>query len=207
MLALVALVTVMSTSAPAADGTAPYPSILSTPLKLLPNFAGPRSGLTDLPGADPMSDLHTVGYDLGFAPHVGVSMTTYARPNESGATLRIGDARSFLTGKLHALGVSTEKPYGGAGRWYLFAAARSQALDARPALRGLGDMAWVSGMAAQSPTLVSSNGKLGFGWSKGAMDTSVGYVARQVRVINGPMGASNGVNESVAALSFTFRPH
>ena len=84
-----------------------------------------------------------------------------------------------------------------------FVAMRNQSLNLQPGNDLTRKINWA---VAQAPTSLSDD-KLGVGWSRGAMDASVGYVQRQIHVINGPAGFSNGKSESVAALSFTFRPH
>lgn len=150
--------------------------------------------------------IQAAGYSLDITPHAGIGMSSLGRSAEAGATFKVGDAKSALAERLEALGVQTERPYGGPGHWYLFAAVRGRALDTNTQGVAPGNAAQGGWVTAPTPTLLS-DGQVGLGWSKGAMDASVGYVQRQTKVINAPVGVSDGMNESVVALSFTFRPH
>jgi len=159
---------------------------------------------TDFPSA---ADGQGVGIRLDFTPHAGAGLRPYDHFGGVDRTFRARNAKGYLTDRLQAMGVQTQRPYGGSGHWYLYVALRGQGLGGQPSTSLRGGQATVNNAdTAWAPTLLS-DGKAGVGWSRGRMGASLGYTQRQVRAINGPVGVSNGMTESVAALSFTFRPH
>jgi hypothetical protein len=169
-------------------------------------MAGQAYGIDYIRGWPSAWSLQAAGYSFDITPHAGVGMTSFGRSTEAGATFKVGDAKSAIADKLEAMGVQTERPYGGAGRWYLYAAVRSQTLDANAQGVSPGNVARISWVTAPTPALLSDS-LVGLGWSRGAIDASIGYVQRQTKVINAPVGVSDGLNEAVVALSFSFRPH
>jgi len=158
-------------------------------------------------GAAALADRQAAGVRLDFTPHAGAALNPYRRFDSVDHAFRSRNAQAYLNDRLHALGVQTQRPYGGPGHWYVYVALRNQGLGAQPSTSFRGGQATVNNAdTAWAPTLLS-DGKVGVGWSRGHMGASLGYTQRQVHALNGPVGVSNGMTESVAALSFTFRPH
>jgi hypothetical protein len=168
--------------------------------------AAPAStAMADLSNILSVSGMQVTGHPLDFTPNFAAGVAAPSKLTEAGATFSLGDAKSYARDKLNSLGVQTQRPAGGAGKWYVFVAMSNQPTAAKPSWTVRSDAASMSAPAVTTPLL--SDGKLGLGWSKGDMGASLGYVQRSIHALNGPVGVYSGRSESVAALSFTFRPH
>lgn len=172
---------------------------------LQPGFAAAQAyefSLTrDWPGAVTFS---TDRFGLDLTPHAGVGVSSYGRMAEAGATLqvrqRMGDA---VQAKLQAMGVGDGAKFGSRGRWYLFAAAsgRSVGLNMLRSEAGWSRAGWTT---EQTSTLVG-DAQVGVGWRKGDMQTSLGFVHREMKGVPLLYGV-DAKSDSLVAFSFSVRP-
>ena len=147
----------------------------------------------------------TLGIEV--TPHAALGVTELGRSAEAGATLQLSRGQSVNESpqaRLRALGLSDGAQFGERGRWYLFAAASGRAVGLNM-LHGEGgwDRAGVS--TDQSSTLVGDT-QVGVGWRKGAVQTSFGYIHREVKGANNPVWGAETKADSVVAFSFQVRP-
>lgn len=136
-------------------------------------------------------DTPTFGVDL--TPHAGVGVTNAGGSAEGGITLR-----------LNQLGVRDGAAFGDRGRWYLFAAASGRAVG----LNMLhGDNGWDrAGWSTDQTSTLIGDAQLGVGWRKGAVQSSFGYIHRQVKGAHQLWGV-DAKDDSLVAFSFSIRPH
>ena len=143
-------------------------------------------------------------FGVDVTPHAGLGMTSLGGSAEAGATLRLMQKDAAIKERLSAMGVKDGAAFGDKGRWYLFAAASGRAVGLNM-LHGEGgwDRAGVS--TDQSSTLVGDT-QVGVGWRKGAVQTSFGYIHREVKGANNPVWGAETKADSVVAFSFQVRP-
>lgn len=142
-------------------------------------------------------------YGLAVSPSAGFALADGRAIPQAGATLQLGSADRSVEDRLGSL-VSDGKKYGDQGRWYLFAAAsgRSVGLNMTRADGGWNQSGW----STDKTSKLLGDGQLGVGYRKGAMQASFGYVYREIKVQNGPLGADTDVSDSLAAFSLSIRP-
>jgi hypothetical protein len=147
-------------------------------------------------------DGRSFGVDI--TPHAGVGVTSFGGSAEAGATLRLMQRDSAAAQRLRALGVRDGASFGERGRWYLFAAASGRAVG----LNMLhGDAGWDrAGWTTDPTSALIGDAQLGVGWRKGAMQTSFGYIHREVKGQNLLFGLDSKP-DSMVAFSFSIRPH
>jgi hypothetical protein len=143
-----------------------------------------------------------LGVDL--SPHAAVGMTPYGGLAEAGARLEVSkrmDDAAVET--LNAMGVDDGARFGDRGRWYMFAAASGRAVGMNM-LKG--DAGWSRAVWStdQTSTLVG-DAQVGVGWRKGAMQTSLGVLHREVKAEHTYFGYTSKP-DTLAAFSFAFRP-
>ncbi len=144
-------------------------------------------------------------FGVDVTPHAGVGMTSVGGSAEAGATLRVtpgGDAA--LAERLNALGVKDgAATFGDKGRWYLFAAASGRAVG----LNMLhGEQGWDrAGVTTDAASTLVGDTQMGVGFRKGAMQTSLGYVHREVKGQNMLFGV-DPKSDSMVAFSLQIRP-
>lgn len=172
-----------------------------------------------LPGS--RADLETQSYDVtyvhhwgrGFsfgpvavdvAPHAGVGVDSYgAGSAEAGATVHLSKA-DLAAQRLRQIGVKDGSAFGDKGRWYLFAAASGRAVG----LNMLhGDSGWNrAGWSTDPTSRLVGDTQIGVGWRKGPMQTSFGFVHRDVKGDHLMYGVDPH-SESMVAFSLSIRPH
>ena len=104
--------------------------------------------------------------------------------------------------RLKALGIRDGAALGDRGRWYLFAAASGRAVGLNMLHDGSGwDRSWTTD---QTSTLIG-DAQLGVGWRKGAMQTSLGYIHRQVKGAHMLYGV-DAHDDSMVAFSLSIKP-
>jgi hypothetical protein len=150
-------------------------------------------------------DTRDFGVDL--TPHAGVGVTNVGGSAEAGATLRLmqRDSRdSNAARRLAALGVHDGASFGDRGRWYLFAAASGRAVG----LNMLhGDAGWDrAGWTTDQTSALIGDAQVGIGYRKGPMQTSLGYIHREVKGQNMLFGQDTK-QDSMVAFSLTIKPH
>jgi hypothetical protein len=175
-------------------------------------FANPRLG-----PADPAYDLTLTrawpsalsfqadrfGVDL--SPHAGVGVGSAGGSAEAGATLTIGPKPedAGLAEKLGgALGLRDASSFGGAGRWYVFAAASGRAVGLSLAARD--PQAGWARTQDQSSALIG-DAQVGVGWRKGDVATSLGYVHRSIKGEH-MLSGEPSQDDSMVAFSLSVKP-
>lgn len=145
------------------------------------------------------------GYDVDLSPHAGVGWTNRGGATaEAGATLqltqRVGDE---VRDALNGIGVRDGSALGGEGRWYMFAAASGRAVGLNMQHE---DGAWDNeGWTTDAATALVGDAHVGVGWRKGPLQTSVGYIHREVKGQHMLFG-QKAKEDSVVAFSFTVKP-
>lgn len=145
------------------------------------------------------------GFGIDLTPHAGVGVTSVGGSAEAGATLRLMQRDANATARLKALGIRDgASSFGDKGRWYLFAAASGRAVG----LNMLhGDQGWNrAGWTTDATSKLTGDAQVGVGWRKGAMQTSFGYIHREVKGQNMLFGV-DPKSDSVVAFSLSIRPH
>ena len=106
-------------------------------------------------------------------------MTNYGGSAEAGATLRVSRDEQAAAERLKDMGVGDGADFGERGRWYLFAAASGRAVG----LNMLhSDSGWDrAGWTTDPTSALIGDAQVGVGWRKGAMQTSFGYIHREVK--------------------------
>lgn len=155
----------------------------------------------DWPGA---VSFETGSFGVDLSPHAAVGVTPQGGLAEAGARLELSQRkdRAVLAG-LHALGVGDGARFGDQGRWYLFAAASGRAvgLNMLRSETGWDRAGWTTD---QSSTLVG-DAQIGVGWRKGATQTSLGLLHREVKGAHLMWGQDTKA-DTLLALSFAVRP-
>ncbi len=144
----------------------------------------------------------TFGVDL--TPHVGAGVTNTGTTAEAGATLRLSQRMdSNVAERLKAMGLRDGQSFGDRGRWYLFAAASGRAVGMNM-LHGEGGWDRAGWTTDATSTLVG-DAQLGVGWRKGPLQTSLGYVHREVKGAHIIWGQDTP-KDDMLAFSFSIRP-
>jgi len=144
------------------------------------------------------------GFGLDVTPHAGVGMTNYGGSAEAGATLRLMQVDTDLKQRLNSMGVRDgSSAFGDKGRWYLFAAATGRAVGLNMTH---GDSGWDrAGLSTDATSTLVGDAQVGVGWRKGSMQTSLGYIHREVKGQNMLFGVDPG-SDSMVAFSLSIRP-
>ena len=151
------------------------------------------------------------GYEFAFVPQGAVSSGDGASSAQAGAMLRVGtDIQDKVMTGLNKLGMHTvsSDSLQARNRFYLFAAysGREVGLNfGRGAQGGLQRLGW----SADGASTLVSDGQIGMGWRKGAMQASVGYVHRDVNANDAGFGnvGMQKLSDNMVAFTFSFRPH
>lgn len=143
-------------------------------------------------------------YGLAVSPHAGLALTNDGAVPEAGAMVRLSSGDPSIEDRLGGL-VADGRRYGDQGRWYLFAAAsgRTVGLNMTRADDGWSQAGWSTDRTSK----LVGDGQLGLAYRKGAMQASFGYVYREIKIENGPLGADTDVSDSMAAFNLTLKPN
>jgi hypothetical protein len=144
------------------------------------------------------------GVNVDVSPQAGVGMDSYGgRTATAGAT--VGLSRSEIAGqRLKDMGVQDGRVFGDRGRWYLFAAASGRSVGLNM-LRG--DQGWSrAGWSTDPTSRLVGDQQVGVGFMKGPLQTSLGYVHRDMKADHLMYGVDPH-SESMVALSFAIRRH
>ncbi|HLZ76554.1 lipid A-modifier LpxR family protein [Phenylobacterium sp.] len=148
--------------------------------------------------------LRTGPFGVDLTPHAGLGMTSYGTSAEAGATLRVMRSDAAMAEQLRAMGVQDGGAFGDRGRWYLFAAASGRAVGMNMLH---GDQGWNrAGWSTDQTSTLTGDAQVGVGWRKGDMQTSFGYIHREVKGQNMLFGVDPKA-DSVVAFSLSIRPH
>jgi len=153
--------------------------------------------------------LKAGAYDLDVSPHAGLGMSNAGGSAEAGAMVRFGSnlntefVQRFASGLgIHAVDGAR---YGDQGRWYLFAAASGRAVGLNMTRDSqTGDLRR-SGWSVDPSAAIIGDSQAGFGWRKGALQASLGYLHREVKNEFGVRGAGMG-GDSMVAFSMSIHP-
>ena len=153
--------------------------------------------------------LKAGAYDLDVSPHAGLGMSNAGGSAEAGAMVRFGSnldtefVQRFASGLgIHAVDGAR---YGDQGRWYLFAAASGRAVGLNMTRDSqTGDLRR-SGWSVDPSAAIIGDTQAGFGWRKGSLQASLGYLHREVKNEFGVRGAGMG-GESMVAFSMSIHP-
>jgi hypothetical protein len=148
--------------------------------------------------------FQTGSFGVDVTPHAGVGMTSYGGLAEAGATVQFGQRLDDqVKAKLGAMGVRDGKSLGDQGRWYLFAAASGRAVGLN-LLRG--EAGWSrAGWTTDPTSTLVGDAQVGVGWRKGDVQTSLGYVHREIKGLHTIFG-QDAKADSLVAFTFAVRP-
>jgi hypothetical protein len=142
-------------------------------------------------------------FQFDLSPHAGVGLGSAGTSVEAGATLRLGKRiDDQVVARLADMGVRDGAAFGDRGRWYLFAAASGRAVGLNMMH---GDGGWSRQGWSTDPAATIADAQLGVGWRKGTMQTSLGYLRREVKSDHKVWGQETRA-DSLIALSFSLRP-
>jgi hypothetical protein len=142
-----------------------------------------------------------VGVEL--SPHAGVGVTSRGGSAEAGAELRLQSRDDKAAAKLKSMGVKDGASFGDQGRWYLFAAASGRAVGLNM-LRS--DTGWDrAGWTTDPTSSLIGDAQVGVGWRKGAVQTSFGFIHREVKGSHMIFGQETK-DDSLVAFSLSIRP-
>ena len=144
------------------------------------------------------------GVDL--TPHAGVGVTNTGTAAEAGATLRLSQRLDgHVAERLKAMGLRDGgESFGDRGRWYLFAAASGRAVGMNMLH---GETGWDrAGWTTDAASTLVGDAQLGVGWRKGPLQTSLGYVHREIKGAHMIWGQETP-KDDMLAFSFSIRPH
>jgi hypothetical protein len=158
--------------------------------------------IRDWPGA---VSFENGKFDVDVSPHVGVGVGNTGGSAEGGATLRLSkksrDERA--TEALRGMGVGDGLSFGNQGRFYLFMAVSGRAVGMNM-LRDTGD--WDrAGWTTDPTSALIGDGQIGVGWRKGALQSSFGYVHREVKGQHMMFGQKT-YEDSMVAFTFSIKP-
>jgi hypothetical protein len=148
--------------------------------------------------------LPTKLVDVDLSPHAGVGVTSLGASAEAGAELRLSQRLGeTATARLRALGVRDGAALGDQGRWYLFAAASGRAVG----LNMLHDGSdWNrAGWTTDATSALVGDAQVGVGWRRGALQTSLGYVHREMKGAHMIWGQDTR-QDSMVAFSLSIKP-
>jgi hypothetical protein len=143
-------------------------------------------------------------YDLDVTPHAGLGVSSAGGQAEAGATVTFGQrASDAVESRLKSLGVRDGASFGDQGRWYLFAAASGRAVGLNILRDGSG---WDrAGWSTDASSKLVGDAHVGVGWRKGPLQTSFGYIHREVKGEHMLMG-QDSKEDSVVAFSLSVKP-
>jgi hypothetical protein len=161
----------------------------------------------DWPGALSF-DGKAFGVDV--TPHAGLGVTSYGGSAEAGAMLEVSKKQSqseTAAERLKALGLRDGARFGDRGRWYLFAAASGRAVGLNMLHNG---SSWQdgwdrAGWTQDAASTLIGDAQVGVGWRKGPVQTSFGYIHREVKGANMIWGQDTKA-DSVVAFSLSIKP-
>lgn len=134
-------------------------------------------------------------------PSAGLAFSDAGPGAQAGATISLEDR---VADRLGNLGVKDGRSFGDKGRWYLYAATSGRSVGLNM-LRGADGEFRREGWSTDATSALVSDAQVGVGWRKGAVQTSIGYMHREIKPKHGLMGVENKDDELIA-VSFSFKP-
>ena len=148
--------------------------------------------------------FETGNFDLDLSPHAGVGVTSRGGSAEAGAMLKLSQrVGAEANERLRDMGVQDGSIHGDRGRWYLIAAASGQAVGLN-ILRNDGGWDRAGWTTDPTSTLVG-DAQVGVGWRKGVLQTSFGYMHREVKGQHMIFGQQTR-EDSVVAFTLSIKP-
>jgi hypothetical protein len=145
-------------------------------------------------------------FGLDVTPHAGVGVTNIGGSAEAGAMLQLSKRQSLdenAQARLKALGLRDGAHFGDRGRWYLFAAASGRAVGLNMLHNETG---WDrAGWSQDSTSALVGDAQVGVGFRKGPVQTSLGYIHREVKGQNMMWGLDSKA-DSLVAFSLSIKP-
>ena len=149
--------------------------------------------------------FHSDALAFDIAPHAALGVSSRGGQAGGGATLIVSPKTrgEQAMARLRDMGVADGASYGGAGRWYLFAAASGQAvgLNMTHGAQGWNRAGW----STDSTGALVGDAQVGVGWRQGDMQSSFGVIHREVKGRH-MIWAQDTRNDTVAAFTFSIRP-
>jgi hypothetical protein len=148
--------------------------------------------------------LQTRRLDVDLTPHAAFDLSPLGRSVEAGAMVRVSPSlEDRALDSLRDLGVGDGARFGDRGRWYLFAATSGRAVGLNM-LRN--DAGWNrAGWTTDPASALVGDAQLGVGWRKGAMQSSLGYVYREVKGQHMVFGQDTK-RDSLLAVTLSIKP-
>jgi hypothetical protein len=148
--------------------------------------------------------FETGNLDLDLSPHAGVGVTSRGGSAEAGAMLKLSQrVGAEANERLRDLGVREGSLLGDQGRWYLFAAASGQAVGLN-ILRG--EQGWDrAGWTTDPTSTLVGDAQVGVGWRKGMLQSSFGYMHREIKGRHMIFGQQTR-EDSVVAFTLSIKP-
>jgi len=139
------------------------------------------------------------GLDVTLTPHIGVGVGSRGGSTEAGATLRIGP-------DLDRMVPEGSEAFGERQRWYIYAAGSGRAVGYNFARTRDGDYAR-SGVSHDSGNFMG-DASIGVAVRRGAMQSSIGLVYREVGVegLRAGSGIDTDVSEGLIAFQLSIKP-
>ena len=150
-------------------------------------------------------NLNGERFALSLTPHAGLGMSNFGNSAEAGAVLTFGPKGpdQSLTARLDRMGVHDGADFGERGRWYVFAAASGRAVGLN-VLKGPAN-SWDQSWSQDPSSALIGDAQLGLGWRKGAMQTSLGYIHREIKGDHMVWG-QQARDDSMVAFSLSVKP-
>ena len=146
-------------------------------------------------------------FGLDVSPHAGVGVTNLGGSAEAGATVQLSRRQSLsetASQRLKALGLRDGARFGDRGRWYLFAAASGRAVGWNMLHS---DSGWDrAGWSQDATSTLVGDAQVGVGFRKGPVQTSLGYIHREIKGHNMLWGVDPKA-DSMVAFSLSIKPH
>ena len=141
-------------------------------------------------------------FDIDLSPHAGVGVTNYGGSAEAGAQVRVSRDEKAAR-QLKDMGIGDGTSFGNVGRWYLYAAVSGRAVG----LNVLhSDNGWDrSGWTTDPTSGLVGDAQLGVGWRKGMLQSSFGYIHREVKGQHMIWGQQTR-DDSLVAFSLSIKP-
>jgi len=161
--------------------------------------------------ARPMFSLSRGGYDLIVSPQATFNPPGEVSSAQAGAMVQVGaDVQDKVMTGLNKLGMHTVSSTSieNRSRLYLFAAYSGREVGfniGRGAQGGVQRLGW----SAEGASSLVSDAQAGFGWRKGALQASVGYVHRDVNSNDTGFGnvGMEKLSDNMVAFTLSFHPH
>lgn len=145
-------------------------------------------------------------YDLRVTPHAGLGVSNLGGSAEAGALVTLGpkSGTDRVAQELGRLGVRDGSSLDDTGRWYLFAAASGRAVGLNMVMKDAA-FGWDRSWSQDRASTLIGDAQVGVAWRKGAVQTSLGYIHREVKGDHMLWGQETR-DDSLVAFSLSVKP-